>query len=137
MFARIELMVRTLATQMRLRRLIRQHQEAVTRLAQAPADRALAPVLRGKLLAAMADVRAAWTADSAAAGELPALRRHVAQALSRMETSILRIRTGDGLGAPALDFQEAALPLLFCLRGLDAVPGVQLLGWLAPLGQTA
>ena len=123
-------MVRTLPTQMRLRRLVRLHQEAVERIQDAPGDGRVAAAARSRLLDAMTAVRAAWTADTAAAGELPALRRHVARSLARMETAILATgrRNGD-IATAVAEFRDAALPLLFSLRGLESLPDLQIQEW--------
>ena len=60
--------MRTLATQVRLRRLIRVHGEYTERLAATPADGELAQLARGRLLQLADDVRRSWRTDLAATG---------------------------------------------------------------------
>src|SRR5437667_11202684 len=74
--------MRTLATQVRLRRLIRVHGEYTERLAAAPSDGELARLARARLVQLADDVRRAWLADLAAAEPAPEqslLDRHVAR----------------------------------------------------------
>jgi len=116
--------MRTLATQMRVRRLIRVHAEYLERLAAAPADGELAQQARSRLLQLTADVRRSWRADRAAGGKgLEVLDRHVERTLRALESVIAE------LARPAADriwlherFQDAAVPLLLVLRGLEEAP---------------
>jgi hypothetical protein len=118
--------MRTLASQMRLRRPIRVHGEYVGRLAAAPADGELAQAAKARLLALSHDVRAAWRSDLAAAGAgsgAAVLDRHVERTLRAVESVVAE------LARPAADrrwlherFQDAALPLLMFLRGLEEAP---------------
>ncbi|TMF89724.1 MAG: hypothetical protein E6I08_04445 [Chloroflexi bacterium] len=118
--------MRTLATQMRLRRLIRVHTDYVERLAAAPADGELARSARARLLGLSQDVRGAWRADLTGAGGAPGaavLDRHVERTLRLLESVLAE------LARPAADrrwlqerFQDSALPLLMFLRGLEEAP---------------
>ncbi len=116
--------MRTLATQVRLRRLIRVHGEYFERLAAAPSDGELAQLARARLAQLTDDVRRAWLADLAATGddalaESQVLDRHVAKALKALDAVLIEVTR------PAGDrdwlrerFREAAVPLVF----LDAAP---------------
>jgi hypothetical protein len=128
--------MRTLATQVRLRRLIRVHGEYMERLAAAPADGELARLARARLTQLSEDVRRAWLADLAAAEPAPEqalLDRHVTRSVKAIDSVLAE------LTRPAGDrdwlrerFQEAAVPLLLCLRGLEDAPAELLGEWLAP-----
>ena len=139
----IEIAMRTLGTQVRLKRLLRIHADYLQRLAvegAAPAPVAAAAATR--LLEVIGDVRAAWAADlrAAAPGEQAALRRHVSRALSSLEASAAALgRPGADARRLAADFRETAVPLVFFLRGLEETGDDALLAWLAPqpLGRTA
>jgi hypothetical protein len=112
--------MRTLETQMRLRRVIREHQDLVGRLAEAPADLELAAAASHRLVGLIGGLKGSWSRESGS--EAPdAVRRHVVRALSGLEA----IAAGLGLagvvsGRQLAEFEEAALPLLFLLRGLEA-----------------
>jgi hypothetical protein len=135
--------MRTLATQMRLRRLLRTHAEVLQRAVAGPADPELTAPARNRLLELVQDVRESWLKESAAAAagaELVTLRRHVSRALSAMQAAVAVIgRPGWDPGRAGGDFREAALPLVFFLRGLEELPERQVLAWFgAPaLQQTA
>jgi len=86
--------MRTLATQMRLRRLIRVHTDYVERLAAAPADGELARSARARLLGLSQDVRGAWRADLTGAGGAPGaavLDRHVERTLRLLESVLAEL----------------------------------------------
>src|SRR5690348_7689355 len=86
--------MRTLATQMRLRRLLRVHGELSQRLAAAPADGELAVSARDRLRQLSADVRAAWRSDLAAAGAgagAAVLDRHVERTLRLVESVVAEL----------------------------------------------
>jgi NTP pyrophosphatase (non-canonical NTP hydrolase) len=115
--------MRTLATQMMLRRLIRVHGESVRRLRSEPLERDLPEALRARLLELVGAVRQAWAREAAAAssGGAELLDRHVRRSLSAVEAAVAVI------GAPIQDlqrieaeFNQAALPLVFFLRGLES-----------------
>jgi hypothetical protein len=136
MFAIMPAAMRALGTQVRLRRLLRAYVEYLARLAAAPADRRLAAASRGRLLEMFQGLRQAWAAESAESLRGPervVLRRHVSRGLSAIEAELAR------LGAPMTDperrladFEAAALPLVFFLRGLEELPEREVLEWLRP-----
>jgi hypothetical protein len=112
--------MRTLETQMRLRRVIREHQDLAGRLAEAPADAELAAAARHRLAGLIGGLKESWSRESGA--EAPdAVRRHVVRSLSGLEAIAARLGlNGTVSGRQLADFEEAALPLLFLLRGLEA-----------------
>ncbi|MGH7778098.1 MAG: hypothetical protein ACREPI_13120 [Candidatus Dormibacterales bacterium] len=138
--------MRTLQSQMRLRRLVRIHSDFAVRLMRDPEDRVLAGAAADRLLQLAADLRAAWEQESAqgptapvsaggatwlgaqAGGTTPAaLRRHVSRAIARIEAAAGAMdRPGADQPGLAAEFEEAALPLIFCLRGLEQVPAAHL-----------
>ncbi len=130
--------MRTLATQVRLRRLIRVHGEYMERLAVTPADGELAKLARTRLLQLADDVRRSWRGDLAAAGdgalaERAPMDRHVERSLKAVEAVVAEV------ARPAGDrewlrerFKDAALPLVFFLRGLEGAPAELVGDWLAP-----
>jgi len=130
--------MRTLATQVRLRRLIRVHGEYTERLAAAPADGELAQLARARLLQLAEDVRRSWRSDLAAAGdasvaEHAVMDRHVERSLKAIESVVAEVTRPAGdrqwLGER---FKDAALPLVFFLRGLEEAPAELVSDWLAP-----
>lgn len=136
--------MRTLQSQMRLRRLLRVHAELSSRLVAEPGDVLLAGAARDRLLRLTADLRSAWTYESAqdappgsgsqsSPGPPEALRRHVSRALAAIEAAVAAIdRPGADQQRRAAEFEESALPLMFCLRGLEQVPEAQLTALLTP-----
>ena len=128
--------MRTLGTQVRVRRLLRLEGEVAQRLASAGADRRGRRVAARRLLEAIGDVRTAWTADLRNAGDgagVGELRRHVSRALATLEVlaASLERPTGD-LKTSDSEFREVAVPLLFFLRGVEDAGDQALVAWLAP-----
>lgn len=124
--------MRTLQTQLRLRRLLRSHSEYLDRLRSDPADADLGRTAAARLAQLIGDVRTAWQTESAGGGPEP-LRRHVSRTLSALESAAAELRR------PNTDlvwlgdrFRESAAPLLFFLRGLEDAPEDQLYAWVAP-----
>jgi hypothetical protein len=122
--------MRTLQTQVRLRRLLRVYTGYSDRLAESPGDARLAGAARSKLLELVGHLHDAWAEDSATVA-VPAIRRHVTRTLAAVDQAIA------SLGRPsakprtlAEDLQEAALPLLLMLRGMEDVADRQVLDWL-------
>lgn len=122
--------MRSLQTQVRLRRLLRVYTEYAGRLADSPADAALAGVARARLFELAASLHEAWAADSATV-TVPAIRRHVNRTLVAVDQAIA------GLGRHSADpqrladeLQETALPLLLMLRGMEDLADRQVLDWL-------
>ena len=118
--------MRTLSTQVRLRRLIRSFSDSLDRLLADPGDQRLAAGLVSRLQQLTEGVRESWARESAQGGSEAAVERFVEMALRTADLAIL------GLGQPGADlellrsdFEEAALPLELALRGLDAQPALQ------------
>jgi hypothetical protein len=118
--------MRTLSTQVRLRRLIRSFDEAVNRLLSDPIERQVAGSVAARLLGLAMEVREAWRRENAA-GPLPkALERYVRDALRTIDLAIAGVQqAGADLELLRQDFEEAALPLEIFMRGLDAEPALQ------------
>lgn len=137
--------MRTLGTQLRLRRLIRCHSEYLGRFASEPGNRDLVHTGVQRLRSLLADVRGAWALEARSgtaieASELDALRKHVNRALAAAEAAVVEMeRPNCDLGWLAGRFRESAAPLLFFLRGLEDMPEQQIHEYLAPapLRQTA
>ena len=111
--------MRTLQTQMRLRRLLRVQADYQRRLLEEDGRGQLAQAASARLLQLLRDVRAGWAKETAGV-ELAGLRGHVSRSLSAMEAAAA------GLARPGADvislgerFREAGVPLVFFLRGLD------------------
>lgn len=126
--------MRTLRTEMRLRRLIRQHSLQVERLQAERADPEAGAAAERWLRRLLAEVGAAWAAELGAAtgggfpGELGLIDGHVRRSLKALEATITESgRPGVDLGWLTERFRGTAVPLLLCLRGLEETP-VELLG---------
>jgi hypothetical protein len=118
--------MRTLSTQVRLRRLIRSTSEALTRLRWQPAERAMAGSIVDRLQALAAEVRESWAQESLAGGAGEALSAFVAESLRMVELAIAGVaQDGSDLELLRQDFERAALPLEVFLRGLDQEPALQ------------
>jgi hypothetical protein len=121
--------MRTLATQVKLRRLIRAFGEAHGRLVSEPAERRVAGSLVDRLLELASDVRDTWRRESLATPPPPAakvLDRYVKDSLRDGELAIAGLnQAGADLELLRGDFESAALPLEVFLRGLDAEPALQ------------
>jgi len=130
--------MRSLQTQVRLRRLLRVYNDYAERLVYSPADTSLAEAARNRLFELAASLHESWAQDSASVS-LPAIRRHVTRTLAAVDQAVA------GLGRHSADprvlageLQEAALPLLLMLRGMEDVADRQLLDWLGgTLAKTA
>jgi hypothetical protein len=122
--------MRSLQTQVRLRRLLRVYNDYAERLADSPGDAGLASAARSKLFQLAGRLHEAWTEDSATVA-VPAIRRHVARTLAAVDQAIASLgRPSSNPRSLAEDLQEAALPLLLMLRGMEDVADRQVLGWL-------
>jgi hypothetical protein len=118
--------MRTLATQVRLRRLDRAFSEALDRLLSEPAEREMVGLISAKLLELASDVREAWRRESAASRPADALDGYVKDALRTAEFAIAALpQTGADLELLGRDFDGAALPLEVFLRGLDSEPALE------------
>ena len=125
----------TLMTQVRLKRLIRLHEDLAERLLVPGTDERLPAAAVRKLVKAVQDVRDAWQSElGAAGGDLGHLRRHVSRSLAALAANCARLEQ-PGADPVALDqeFREASVALLIFLRGLEGLD----VGTLAPLLVTA
>jgi hypothetical protein len=114
--------MRTLATQVKLRRLIRAFGEAHSRLGSEPLGPRVAGSVVDRLLELAAGVRDSWRQE-ALAGPLD---RYVRESLRSMDLAIAGLgQVGANLELLQGDFESAALPLEVFLRGLDAEPVLQ------------
>ena len=127
----------TLQTQVRLRRLLRVYSEYTERILQEPANSRLPGAARERLFELAAAVHSAWSRESGAVA-VPAIRRHVIRTLGAVDAAVsgLGRRTADVERLNA-ELQEAALPLLLMLRGMEDVPARQVLDWLTPASSLA
>jgi hypothetical protein len=130
------LIVRTLGTQVRLRRLLRLEGELAQRLASVQADSRLRRVVTRRLLDAIGDVRTAWAVDTRATGDgagLGELRRYVSRALATLDGLTAGLeRPGTDVARSDSEFRQVAVPLLFFLRGVEDAGDQALLAWLSP-----
>jgi hypothetical protein len=140
--------VRTLGTQVRLRRLLRVEGELVQQFAPVAADSRTRRSASRRLVQAVGDVRDAWTADVRLAtgpgaadqrlatgpgAGLGDLRRHVSRTLAGLDLLAAGLeRTTVDVLAFDREFREAAVPLLFFLRGVEDAGEQALLAWLSP-----
>ena len=128
--------MRALGTQLRLRRLLRAYGDYLERLSAGPEDRRLRAAGRARLLEMLQGLRETWRAEAAESlggRELAGLRRHVSRSLSAMEAALAGLeQPGTSPERRSLEFQEAALPLVFFLRGLEELPERPVLEWLRP-----
>ncbi len=111
--------MRTLATQMRLRRLLRVQADFHRRLLEDGSGGALASAAAARLLELVRDVRSAGGSES---GELAVtgLQGYVTRSLAVMAASAAGMaRPGADLARLSGEFRDAGLPLVFFLRGLD------------------
>lgn len=118
--------MRTLATQVKLRRLLRAFAEALERLESEPRELGQAGSVVDRLLELSGELRQAWDRERRLRPPEPALERYVAEALRAMEFAIAGVQqAGASLELLRRDFESAALPLEVFLRGLDAEPALQ------------
>jgi hypothetical protein len=116
--------MRTLATQVKLRRLIRAFGEAQSRLISDPREQRMAGSVVARLLEMAADVRTAWRREAGLVG--PVLASYVDEALRTAELAAAGLgQAGADLELLREDFESAALPLEVFLRGLDVEPVLQ------------
>jgi len=118
--------MRTLATQVKLRRLIRAFGEASNRLGSEPLGRGLAGTIVDRLLELTEEVRLAWGREDAARALEAPLEGYVTASLRTIELAVAGMsQAGADLELLQSDFEGAALPLEMFLRGLDAEPALQ------------
>jgi len=123
--------MRTLTTQVRLKRLIRQHAELVGQSRDQTVDSLRRAVIAARLLDLADSVKAAWVSERGSSGcKLELMNDHVESELERLKGSIRAIQSpATEVGASPPGFQRIALPLLFLLRGLDEIGDDLLVGW--------
>ena len=118
--------MRTLSTQVRLRRLIRAFSDGLERMLAEPADRHLASSVVLRLQELAEGVRESWDRESSFGGLEPSLERFGGQSLHTVELAIAGLgQAGADLRLLQRDFEDAALPLELFLRGLDVPPALQ------------
>ena len=118
--------MRTLATQVKLRRLIRAFAEARERLASEPFERRRIGPGVDRLLELAGDVRESWRREASLRPLEAPLDAYVAGALRTLELAIAGLQqVGADLELLRGDFETAALPLEVFMRGLDAEPALQ------------
>jgi hypothetical protein len=118
--------MRTLSTQVRLRRLIRAFDEALNRLLSDPHERQMAGSTAARLLELAEAVRDAWRRENAPSPLPRSLERYVREALRTIDLSIAGVQqAGADLELLRQDFEGAALPLEIFMRGLDSEPALQ------------
>jgi hypothetical protein len=118
--------MRTLVTQVKLRRLIRAVAEATERLVSEPAELEMAGLVSARLLKLVDGLGEAWEAERHAAIDGPAAWDHyVAGAVKSIRFAVAGIgQDGADIKLLAMDFEEAALPLEVFLKGLDQAPAL-------------
>src|SRR5438045_8822283 len=116
--------VRTLATQVKLRRLIRSFAEPYARLEVEPGDRRLVGALVDRPMELAGDVQEAWRQESRLGRLEPVLAAYLAEAMRTRELAIVGLRqAGSDVELLRAHFEAAALPPATCVRALDAEPG--------------
>ena len=117
--------MRTLGTQVRLRRLTRAFSEALDRLLSEPSERQVAGLIVSKLQELAEDVRDAWSRESLAGRPAEPLNTYVQDSLRTSELAIAGLsQAGADLELLGRDFDGAVVPLEVFLRGLDAEPAL-------------
>ena len=118
--------MRTLSTQVKLRRLIRSSSDTFSRLRWEPADLRVAGSIVDRLLELAAEVRESWAQEALSGRPGEPLSAFVAESLRMAELAIAGMaQEGSDLELLRQDFDQAALPLEVFLRGLDAEPVLQ------------
>lgn len=118
-------------TQMRVLRLVRMHTAEVARLRDRPFDRAQREAAVRKLLEQARNIRRGWVAELAAdASTAPgaSIERQVVRRMVALEAAIAMLaQPRSDLDRARAEFEDAALPLLLMLRGLDGFSEAALL----------
>src|SRR2546430_10757300 len=118
--------MRTQATEVKLRRLVRAFGEAQSRLASEPLERGLAGSLIDRLQDLAGELRESWRRESLAGPVEPALDRYVKESLRWVDLAIAGLRqAGADLQLLRGGFQGPGLPLGGFLAGLEARPALQ------------
>src|SRR5579859_5551384 len=118
--------MRTLATQVKLRRLVRTFAESAERLDSDPLQRRMAGSIVDRLMGMAGEVRESWIRESLATPPAAALDGYVKDSLRTAELAIVGLQqAGADLELLRSDFESAALPLEVFLRGLDLEQALQ------------
>lgn len=118
--------MRTLSTQVRLRRLVRVFGESLERMESEPFELRRSGSVADRLLELVDDVRDAWAAESRLRPPEAAFERYVGESLRTLELAIAGLQqAGADLELLRGDFEAGALPLEVFLRGLDLEPALQ------------
>src|SRR5260221_204818 len=118
--------MRTLQTQVKLRRLIRSTSEAFSRLRWEPAERRMASSIVDRLLALAAEVRESWAQDAVSGRPEEPVSVFVAESLRTVELAIAGIaQDGSALGLWGRALGGAGGPLEVFRRGREAGPALQ------------
>lgn len=118
--------MRTLGTQVRLRRLIRAFSESCWRLESEPTEYQVARAASERLIELAEGVRTSWRHESLAGRPSAALDGYVRDSLRAAELAIAGLaQHGADLELLTRDFEGAALPLEVFLRGLDGETALQ------------
>jgi hypothetical protein len=132
--------MRTLATQMRLRRLLRTQAEYQERLLREGVGGPLAGAASARLLQLLQDVRGTWARESHGV-DLAGLRSHVLRSFAAMDAAAAALgRPGADVARLGAELRDAGVPLVLFLRGLDdsdAPVLAELAGRMAPLRRSA
>jgi hypothetical protein len=132
--------MRTLATQMRLRRLLREQLEYQQRLLSEGSVGPVAAAASARMLQLLQDVRGAWARESHGV-DLGGLRGYMQRSLAAMEAAAAALaQPGADVSRLGADLRDAGVPLVFFLRGLDdsdALVLAELAGRAAALPRTA
>ncbi len=117
--------MRTLSTQVRLRRLERAFGEALLRLSD-PFQRVGAGTVVDRLHGLAEEVRESWRREALGGRPGEALDRFVMDSVRTLELAVAGVaQDGSDLGLLRQDFEGAAQPLEVFLRGLDAEPALE------------
>ncbi|HKV88035.1 MAG TPA: hypothetical protein VJT78_08575 [Candidatus Dormibacteraeota bacterium] len=118
--------MRTLSTQVRLRRLIRAFDEAVDRMLSEPLEGRRAGSVVARLRELAEQVADAWRRENAARSLGGSLERYVEDSLRTIELAVAGLdQAGADLELLRGDFEDVALPLEVFMRGLDSEPALQ------------
>jgi hypothetical protein len=118
--------MRTLGTQVRLRRLIRSFTEALDRLVSEPSERRLAVSVAARLQELAAQVSESWARERLSGSLSDPVDRYVDDSLHTIELAVAGLpQTGADLELLRQDFELAAVPLEIFMRGLGAEPALQ------------
>lgn len=132
--------MRTLATQMRLRRLLRAQAEYQHRFATEGPVGPLRTAASTRLRQLLQDVRVTWARESQGV-DLAGLRSHVQRSFAAMEAAAAALpQPGADVARLGAELRDAGVPLVFFLRGLDdsdAPVLAELAGGAAPLPRSA